>query len=281
LVTAMQVRQESHSRLDSTRKFLMQLADDQSVEAVYMEFEGRNTVCISTQVGCAVGCPFCATGRMGLRRNLEPGEIIGQLHLLRHQLKLSFTNVVFMGMGEPFHNYEAVMQALAIMTDPEGYGLSARRITVSTAGVAPRIREFAEAPVKAKLAVSLSSPRDAVRNKLVPLNRRYPLAELFDALHYYAARTRHRITFEYVLLRGINDSAADAKLLRSLLGQLPAKLNLIVYNTTGEEYASATREDFIPFYERFLDAPFPVTFRENRGGDIDAACGQLWTRSVS
>nr|MBC8478085.1 hypothetical protein [bacterium] len=158
---------------------------------------------------------------------------------------------------------------------------AADRVTFPPAGQAPLAREFAGASERPNWGAGVSPPGGAVRNKLVPLNRRYPLAELFDALHYYAARTRHRITFEYVLLRGINDSAADAKLLRSLLGQLPAKLNLIVYNTTGEEYASATREDFIPFYERFLDAPFPVTFRENRGGDIDAACGQLWTRSVS
>jgi len=278
-VTNMRILKESRSQTEATVKFLMQLEDGQSVEAVYMEFEERSTVCVSTQVGCAVGCPFCATGRMGLRRNLTAGEIVGQLHLLRKEFQLQFSNVVFMGMGEPFHNYEAVMQALAIMTDPEGYGLSARRITVSTAGVIPRIRDFAHAQVKAKLAISLSSPRDEVRDELVPLNRSYPLKELFEALRYYASHTRHRITFEYVLLKGVNNSEEDARLLRKLLGQLPSKLNLIVYNETGGDFTSTSREDFINFYERFLDAPFPVTFRENRGGDIEAACGQLWTRS--
>jgi 23S rRNA (adenine2503-C2)-methyltransferase len=280
-VTNMRILKESHSQIEVTSKFLIQLEDGQSVEAVYMEFEERSTVCVSTQVGCAVGCPFCATGSMGLRRNLTAGEIVGQLHLLRKELQLQFSNVVFMGMGEPFHNYDAVMQALGIMTDPEGYGLSARRITVSTAGVIPRIRDFALAEVKAKLAISLSSPRNEIRDELVPLNRTYPLKDLFDALRFYASHTRHRITFEYVLLKGVNDSAEDARLLRKMLGQLPSKLNLIVYNETGGDFTSTSREDFIKFYERFLDAPFPVTFRENRGGDIEAACGQLWTRSDS
>ncbi len=278
-ITRLRVLQENRSRLDATRKFLIGLEDELSVEAVHMQFEERSTVCISTQVGCAINCPYCATGRMGLLRNLSVGEIVGQLHLLRHGLELPFTNVVLMGMGEPFHNYDAVMQALTIMCDAEGYGLSQRRLTVSTAGVAPRIRDFAVAPVKAKLAVSLSSPRDEVRDELVPLNRQYPLAELFAALEFYAARTRHRVTVEYVLLKGVNDTPADARFLRKRLGAIPAKLNLIVHNPATGDYPAATKEDFLPFYERFLDAPFPVTFRQNMGGDIDAACGQLWTRS--
>lgn len=280
-ITNMQILKESQSQTEATSKFLIQLEDGESIETVYMEFEERSTVCVSTQVGCAVGCPFCATGQMGLRRNLTAGEILGQLHLLRQELQLEFSNVVFMGMGEPFHNYDAVMQALEIMTDTEGYGLSARKVTVSTAGVIPRIRDFALAPVKAKLAISLSSARNEVRDKLIPLNRKYPLEELFEALRYYASHTRHRITFEYVLLKGVNDSAEDARLIRKILGQLPAKLNLIVYNETEGDFTSTSRADFIKFYERFLDAPFPVTFRENRGSDIEAACGQLWTRSDS
>jgi len=280
-ITRMAVIREKRSRDGRTRKFLVKLEDDQKVEAVHMDFGSRQTVCVSTQVGCAVGCSFCATGRMGLIRNLTAGEIVGQIYLLRHQLKLEISNVVFMGMGEPFHNYEAVMKAVSILTADEGYGLSQRRITISTVGIIPGIERLSREILKPKLAVSLVSPREETRNRLVPINQRYPLRDLFAALARYAKTSRHRITFEYVLLQGVNDSPADARLVEEWLRPLPAKLNLIVYNPTGKDFQPSTKDTFKRFYEAFLKAPFPVTFRENMGTDIDAACGQLWTRNAS
>lgn len=278
-MTSLHILREAVSQVSATRKYLIGLGDGEAVETVHMDFGKRQTVCISTQVGCAVGCSFCATGMMGLKRNLTAGEIVGQIHLLRHSLNLPISNIVFMGMGEPFHNYDEVMKATRLLTDSDGYGISMRRLTISTSGVVPAIRKFTLEDLPVKLAISLGSLDDSVRDQLMPINKRYPVKALFAALEDYARTTRHRITFEYVLLKGINDREEDVRMLRKRLGSLPSKLNLIVYNPTDSEFQGTPKDEFLRFYEHFLDAPFPVTFRQNMGTDIDAACGQLWTQA--
>lgn len=267
----------TRSETTGTRKFLWRLEDGQSIESVYIPEGKRRTVCVSTQAGCAMGCAFCATGRMGLVRNLSVCEILEQVLSVWDCVGEKPTNIVVMGMGEPFQNYDAVIKAMTILNHPEGAAISARRITVSTCGIAPKIRQFADEGQPFKLAVSLNAATDAVRSRVMPVNRKYAIHELLDAAKYYSARMRKRITFEYVLIRGVNDSPEDASRLLDLLHGLPCKINLIACNVIAGGYERPSDDVIRRFAERLGPMCAPVTLRLSKGDDIGGACGQLAT----
>ncbi|WP_028999195.1 23S rRNA (adenine(2503)-C(2))-methyltransferase RlmN [Azohydromonas australica] len=279
---------------DGTVKWLFDVGGGNAVETVFIPEEDRGTLCVSSQAGCAVGCRFCSTGHQGFSRNLSTGEILAQLwhaeHHLRQRLKLAPTeraidNVVMMGMGEPLQNYTALVPALRTMLDDHGYGLSRRRVTVSTSGVVPMIDRLREdCPVA--LAVSLHAPNDPLRDELVPLNRKYPIAELLDACHQYlSAAPRDFVTFEYCMLDGVNDTDAHARELIELVRRSPrsdgnrgisCKFNLIPFNPfPASGLKRSSRERVMAFAKVLADAGIVTTVRKTRGDDIDAACGQL------
>ena len=271
---------------DGTRKFLFAVGGGNAVEAVYIPEEERGTLCLSTQAGCALDCSFCSTGKQGFNRNLTVAEIIGQLWQARHALaawperqangERVISNVVLMGMGEPLANLDHTVQALRLMIDDNAYGLSRRRVTVSTAGLVPaldRLRD--QCPVA--LAVSLHAPNDRLRDELVPINRKYPLQQLLAACRRYLDQApRDFITFEYVMLDGVNDSPAQAREVLALTGDVPCKFNLIPFNPfPGSTYRRSPAPRIRRFAEVLLEAGRVVTTRKTRGDDIDAACGQL------
>lgn len=262
---------------DGTRKLLLSLADGQAIESVIIPVRARMTLCLSSQAGCAMGCGFCATAAMGLSRNLSAGEIVGQVMAARRHLEPGeeLTNYVFMGMGEPLANYPRLSRALTIMMAPWGLGISARRITVSTVGLVPMMeRLLAETTVK--LAVSLHATTDQLRDRLAPINRRYPLAVLLEACRRLPLGRRQRLTFEYLMLRGVNDSAADAARLVKALAPLRAKVNLIFFNPfAGAPFRASSRHAVEAFKAVLLRGNLTATIRESRGQDIAAACGQL------
>jgi 23S rRNA (adenine2503-C2)-methyltransferase len=271
---------------DGTVKWLFDVGGGNAVETVFIPEGDRGTLCVSSQAGCAVGCSFCSTGHQGFSRNLATGEIVAQLWFAEHRLRQrqclvagerAVDNVVLMGMGEPLQNYGALVPALRTMLDDHGYGLSRRRVTVSTSGVVPMIdRLRADCPVA--LAVSLHAPDDALRDALVPLNRKYPLGELLDAcLRYLDAAPRDFVTFEYCMLDGVNDGDEHARALVALLrGRVPCKLNLIPFNPIpASGLRRSQRERVSAFARRLQDAGLVTTVRRTRGDDIDAACGQL------
>ena len=271
---------------DGTVKWLFDVGGGDAVETVFIPEGDRGTLCVSSQAGCAVGCRFCSTGHQGFSRNLATGEIVAQLWFAEHRLRQrqglvagerAVDNVVLMGMGEPLQNYGALVPALRTMLDDHGYGLSRRRVTVSTSGVVPMIdRLRADCPVA--LAVSLHAPDDALRDALVPLNRKYPLGELLDAcLRYLDAAPRDFVTFEYCMLDGVNDGDEHARALVALLrGRVPCKLNLIPFNPfPASGLRRSPRERVSAFAHRLQDAGLVTTVRRTRGDDIDAACGQL------
>ena len=271
---------------DGTRKFLMDVGAGNAVEAVFIPEEERGTLCVSSQAGCAVNCCFCSTGAQGFSRNLTTAEIVGQLwwaeHTLRRAMNLAETgervisNVVMMGMGEPLQNYEALLPALRLMLDDHAYGLSRRRVTVSTSGMVPQIdRLAADCPVA--LAVSLHAPNDDLRSQLVPLNRKYPLRELLAACRrYLRVAPRDFITFEYVMLDGVNDDPRLAEELAALVRDVPCKFNLIPFNPfPGSALRRSPESRIREFAQHLIDAGIVTTIRRTRGDDIDAACGQL------
>lgn len=261
---------------DGTRKLLVGLADQRVVESVLIPRDLRITLCISSQVGCALGCGYCATARLGLVRNLEPFEIVGQVMMARELAKPELlTNYVFMGMGEPLANYDRLIQSLQIMTSPWGLGISPRRITVSTVGLVPQLERLVK-DSDVNIAISLGSGIDEVRDELMPVNRRYPLAELIGACHRLELPRRKRITFEYTLLAGVNDDLAAADAVVKQLRGLPVKLNLIPFNEwEGSPYRAPEDRRVLDFQERVLAAGIHTTVRASRGRDIQAACGQL------
>ena len=277
---------------DGTRKYLFALADGMKVESVLIKQPTRYTLCISSQVGCAIGCAFCRTGRMGLIRHLRSSEIIGQvlavqddLHSLRKEhgedaAPESFQNNVFMGMGEPFHNLDNVIRAVTLLNDPLGLHFSARKITVSTSGLVPAIEKFGVSEAKANLAISLNATTDAVRDVLIPINKKWPIAKLLETLRAYPLKKGRRITIEYVMLSGVNDYAEYLRRLPQLLRGIPSKVNLIPYNdNTGLGFRSSSRDVVQRWQETLLDAGLNSTIRWSKGIDIDAACGQLATNS--
>ncbi len=266
---------------DGTRKWLFRLADGNCIESVFIPEDERSTLCISSQVGCMLNCTFCSTARQGFNRNLDTSEIIGQVLMASRLLGRTagsprpISNVVLMGMGEPLLNYDNVVRAMRIMLDDFGFGLSKRRITLSTAGMVPAIRQLRE-DCDVSLAVSLHASADKLRNELVPLNRKYPISELLAACRDYAGEGRRRVTFEYVMLAGVNDSDEHARQLARCLKGVPAKINLIPFNPfPSTRYQRSSVDRINRFFELLNQAGIVTITRKTRGDDIDAACGQL------
>jgi len=285
------------SATGETRKVLFRLRDGNAIESVLMSYDERRTACISTQVGCGIGCVFCATGQGGLTRNLSAGEIVAQViyfarHIQESEIERAavlgvkvdtrahpVTNIVLMGMGEPLANYAATWQAIETLTDARGYNLGARRITLSTVGLVPGIRQLAREGLPINLAVSLHAPDDELRNRLVPVNQRYPLADLMAAVREYAQVTRRRVTFEYALIDGLNDTFQQATQLVSLLQGMLCHVNLIPLNPTlGSLLKPSPAAQVHAFRDLLLDAGIPTTVRLGRGISIEAGCGQLRQR---
>lgn len=285
---------------DGTIKTLFSLADGKTIESTLMSYpltrgKARYTICISTQVGCPIGCPFCATGRQGLERNLTPGEIIDQVlyfsRLLRDRSRETesdvtstvnhITNLVFMGMGEPLVNYEAVWQAIEMLNSPSGLGLGARNMVISTVGIVPQIKRLSQEKLQVGLAVSLHASNNTLRNKLVPINRKFPLEMLIPACREYCELTGRRITFEYILFKDINDSLEHARSLAALLVGMNCHVNLIPANSTAsKEFGRPPRNAILAFEQELKQHHLACTLRQSRGQSIDAGCGQLRSRYI-
>jgi 23S rRNA (adenine2503-C2)-methyltransferase len=270
---------------DGTRKWLMEVDGGSKIETVYIPDGDRGTLCVSSQVGCSLDCSFCSTGKQGFNKNLTAAEIIGQVFLaaksfglpVKDSQKRAVTNVVMMGMGEPLLNFEPVVDAMALMLEDQAYCLSKRRVTLSTSGVVPNLNELAKVTDVA-LAVSLHAPNDALRNELVPINRKYPIAVLFDSIRHYldGLSDNRSVTFEYTMLKGVNDSDALAHELSALAKTIRCKINLIPFNPfPGTDYEVSSRNRIYAFQRILLEDGHVVTVRKTRGDDIDAACGQL------
>ncbi len=260
---------------DGTAKYLFLLSDDVPVETVLLLDGRRKTLCLSTQAGCAMGCVFCATGKIGLRRNLTAAEIVDQVNAVQADAG-RISNVVYMGMGEPLANYDAVVKSLGILNHPSGKNIGIRHITVSTCGLAPAIRKLAAEDIRPRLAISLNAPNDALRTQIMPINARYPLSELFKAIRFYQDKTRQRVTFEYVMIDGLNDSASHAGMLVKLLAGLMCNVNLIEHNTyPGCRFAASSAEHIKEFASVLESAGIETTIRFRMGRSIKAACGQL------
>jgi 23S rRNA (adenine2503-C2)-methyltransferase len=270
---------------DGTRKLRLVTRDGYSIESVIIPDGEKTTQCISSQVGCAVDCQFCATAKLGLTRNLDPGEIVDQVYRAKQLLAevepgRRITNIVYMGMGEPLHNYDSVMASLRILTHDLGAGLSQRRITVSTAGMVPRIEKLGKEDVRPNLAVSLNASSDEVRDRIMPINRKWDIGKLLAAIRAYPLEHRRRVTFEYVLLAGVNDSLADASRLAKLLRGIRCKVNIIPWNPHPEsDFQRPSGAAITEFQEECKRLGLPTYLRTPRGDDIDAACGQLANRA--
>ena len=270
---------------DGTRRFLLKLSDGSEVESVFMPEQRRDTICISSQVGCPLACDFCMTGVIGLKRNMTAGEMVSQVVIVLNQVYGEVvelpkrTNIVMMGMGEPLLNYDEVMKAVRVMAEQEGLAIAPRRVTLSTAGIVPRIYDLAKEDVRPRLAISLTASNDDLRNKLFPINRKYPLSELIEACRKYPLGERERLTFEYVMLDGVNDSDRQARELVRLLSSVRAKVNLIPHNPAPElPYESSPMDRITGFQSILTAAGLPSFIRRPRGQDISAACGQLAAR---
>src|SRR5687767_871632 len=280
LVTPELVRKETSS--DGTTKFLLRLEDGQLIESVFIPDTPANTFCLSTQVGCAMKCGFCLTGKMGIIRNVTAGEIAGQVRVLVRELGMlqARFNIVLMGMGEPLHNYDAVMKALRILADDHGLAINPRRITLSTVGVLPNLERLATEPVMPNLAISLHATTEEQRDLLVPINRKYGLKELLDACRRFPVKRRERITFEYVMLDGVNDTPEDARRLVRLLHGIRGKVNLLPLNEAAGIPYKRPSDDRVNHFARIVaDHGVTVSVRKSRGRDIRAACGQLITET--
>lgn len=270
---------------DGTRRFLLSLADGLEVESVFMPEERRDTICISSQVGCPLACSFCMTGVIGLKRNMSASEIISQVVLVLNQVygegvvAPHRTNIVMMGMGEPLLNYDQVIKSVRLLADQQGLAIAPRYVTLSTAGIVPRIYDLAREEVRPRLAISLTAPNDELRNRLFPINRKYPLAGLIEVCRRYPLVERERLTFEYVMLDGVNDSNQQARELVRLLAGIRAKVNLIPHNPAPElPYASSPMDRILGFQKILTEGGLPSFIRRPRGQDISAACGQLAAR---
>ncbi len=260
---------------DGSAKYLFELADGDRIEAVLLRDDGRQTLCVSTQVGCAMGCAFCATGRITLRRNLTAGEIADEINTAERDAG-KINNLVYMGMGEPLQNYDAVVRSVRILNDASGNNIGIRHITVSTCGIAPAIVRLAEEDLRPRLAISLNAPTDALRSRLMPINRRYPLGELMAAVRTYQVKAGQRVTFEYVLINKVNDSTTHARLLIKLIRGIACNVNLIEHNPyEGCEFAGSGRDRIAHFASLLKDAGIETTTRFRLGRKINAACGQL------
>lgn len=270
---------------DGTRKYLFNLGDGNAVESVLIPDEGRNTLCISSQAGCAMGCEFCLTGTFKLTRNLTTAEIVNQIMAVRRDVRQiggEIRNIVMMGMGEPLHNLDNVIPAIQIMIDGNGLQLSNRRVTVSTCGLVPEMERLGREIPNVNLAVSLNATTDELRDRIMPINRRYPIRELLDACRRFPLPGRRKVTFEYVMIGGMNDSLEDAKRLLRLTSDIPNKVNLIPFNEhEGCGFKAPTQASVDAFHKYLIDRNVTVITRSSRGDDISAACGQLKGRLES
>jgi 23S rRNA (adenine2503-C2)-methyltransferase len=265
-----------HSEERDAAKFLFQLKDGERIESVLMYFENRLSVCLSTQVGCAFKCAFCASGLKGWKRNLESWEIVDQFLQIQKRNKDRISNIVFMGIGEPLNNYDNTMKAIKILHDPLGAGIGMRHITISTVGIVPEIRKLAEEGAPIRLAVSLHAPVDELRGKLLPINKKYKISELIEACRYYQSKIRRRISFEYTLIKGVNDDLELAKKLASLVKGIICHVNLIPLNPMSEYPHQAPDSKHVRAFQFVLEkSGIPASVRQERGQDIQAACGQL------
>ena len=277
IIQTLAVENQFPSKEDKSVKILFRTHDSHFIETVSMVDKNRHTVCLSSQVGCALDCHFCATGKMGLKRNLSTGEIVDQLIYVRESIDQPITNVVFMGMGEPFHNYDNVLNASDIFHSPKGFNLASTRITISTVGLLPQINQFIKEKRRYKLAISLNASNDKVRSEIMPINKKWSIVDLVNAGKEYSNQKKRLIMFEYVLLKGINDSEEDALELARLLQGIPCKINLIPYNEIEGEYQRPDESTITKFSEilhNYRDE-YRVLVRWSKGQDIAAGCGQL------
>ena len=277
---ALELRRVSRAT-DGTRKYLFYTHDRHAIETVMIPEKGRHTVCISTQVGCVMGCKFCATGLLGMKRNLKTREIAEQVFVAARDVAPErISNVVVMGMGEPMLNYGATLDALKTLNDPDGFGLAARHIAVSTSGLVDKIRRFADEPEQFHLAISLHTPFEDERKELMPVASRHTIPELMDAARYYVETTRRKLFFEYTLLAGVNDQPRHAEALAGLLDHPLYHLNLLRFNWTDTGFSATSKRDARDFLHRARDHGLSATLRPSRGEDIDAACGQLAAKDL-
>lgn len=264
---------------DGTTKYLFELEDGSYIESVLMVYEYGKSICVTSQVGCNMGCDFCASGLLKKRRDLTSGEIVAQVMSVQKDLDENgdrISNIVVMGTGEPFDNYDNVMDFAATVNHDRGLAIGARHITISTCGIVPKIREFALAQTQYNLAISLHAPNNELRNKLMPINKAYPLEELMSAIEYYTTLNNRRLTFEYILLQGVNDTDEHVNQLAKLIKGMNAYINLIPYNEVDEHgYRSVNTKKAMVFYDKLMKKGIRCTIRKEHGGDIDAACGQL------
>ena len=277
--TSLKIEKKLSSNEDDTIKYLFRTIDSKLIESVSMVENSRHTLCISSQIGCSVDCSFCATGKMGIIRNLDTGEIIEQIIIISKDRRIPITNIVFMGMGEPFLNYNNVIKACDIFNSPSGFNLASKRITISTSGILPKIEKYITEKQKYKLAISLNASNNKTRNQLIPINRKWPIEDILNVIKNYQFNKYQPIMFEYVLIKGINDSKENAKELADLLAQVSCKINIIPYNVTVNDYK---RSENIELFINTLNSHkgnFRVLIRKNKGQDISAACGQLVTEN--
>ncbi len=257
-------------------KYLFQLEDDNYIEAVLMYHDYGNSLCISTQVGCNMGCHFCESGRLKKVRNLKTSEMVRQVLAVEEDSAIRISHVVLMGIGEPFDNYEEVIKFIDIINHPKGIDIGSRHITVSTSGIVPKIKEFADYEKQVNLAISLHAPNNTIRNSIMEINKAYPIEKLIEAIQYYISKTNRRVTFEYILLKGVNDSRENAKELSTLLAGINCYVNLIPYNETSHiEYKKSDQNTILAFYDELKKNQIAVTIRREFGSNVNAACGQL------
>ncbi len=275
----LKLRKRQTSKL--TNKYLFELSDGNLIEAVLMRHDYGLSVCVSSQVGCNMGCTFCESGRLKKVRDLKSGEIVRQILMIENDVNMRISSVVVMGIGEPFDNYANIMNFIRIINDPSGIAIGARHITVSTSGIVPRIYDYANEAIQTNLALSLHAPNNVLRNKIMRVNKAYPLDDVLKALKYYIEKTNRRVTIEYLLLDGVNDTIDCAKELAHLIKGLNAYVNLIPYNETSHiEYKKSKNEIVMQFYDTLKKLGINVTVRREFGGSIDAACGQLRASEV-
>ena len=275
-LTSLRVLREQVSRLDGTRKFLFGLADGNAIESVFMKYKFGNSICVSSQAGCRMGCRFCASTIGGLKRNLTAGEIAGQILAAERQTGERISHVVVMGTGEPFDNYENLSKFIHIINDPNGLNIGMRNITVSTCGLVPKIAEFADDFPQVNLAISLHAVNNEMRDEMMPVNKSYPMEVLLEACRAYAEKTSRRVTFEYTLVKGVNDSPEFARKLAARLRGMLCHVNLIPLNNVAETgYDTTERGAVLEFQKTLTECGIPATIRRELGDDIDAACGQL------
>ena len=260
---------------ESTEKYLFQLSTGEKIESVLMYEDKRVTLCVSTQVGCAVDCKFCATAKMGFIKNLTAGEIIDQYLIISNSIDKKITNIVFMGMGEPFLNYKQVINAAKLFNNRQGINLSSQRITISTVGIIPKIKQYSEEGHKYKLAISLNSNHQSQRVQIMPISKTHSINDLIKSVWYYYKKTKRLATFEYVLMENVNDSTSDAERLINLIGDLPCKINLIPYNEIDGPFKRPSEERIKRFVKEINSSNFIVTVRWSKGTDINSGCGQL------